>query len=144
MNAVFELYRQIMEEFIPFNKVLGMKLLEVKDYKVTVLIPFKPELIGDPRKKAIHGGVLASVMDAAGGAAGGTTLKSFDDKLSTIDLRIDYIQPGRGEDIICEAEVVRSGSRVIFTKMVCFHQDKKHEIIAEGRGVYSVIRKTTA
>lgn len=141
MNAAFELYRQIMEEFIPFNKILGLKLLEVKDQKVRVLVPFKQELIGDPRKKAIHGGVLASVMDAAGGAAGGTTLKSFEDKLSTIDLRIDYMQPGRDEDIICEAEVVRSGSRVIFTKMVCFHQNKSSEIIAEGRGVYSVIRK---
>jgi len=141
MNAAFELYRQIMEEFIPFNKILGLKLLEVKDQKVRVLVPFKQELIGDPRKKAIHGGVLASVMDAAGGAAGGTTLKSFEDKLSTIDLRIDYMQPGRDEDIICEAEVVRSGSRVIFTKMVCFHQNNSSEIIAEGRGVYSVIRK---
>lgn len=140
LNAPEELYRQILEDFIPFHQLLGLKLMEVREHYVKILIPFKQELIGDPRKKAIHGGVLASVMDSAGGAVGITTLKSFEDRLSTIDLRIDYLQPGKGEDIVCEAFLVRSGSRVIFTRMICFNRNKPEEIIAEGRGVYSVKR----
>jgi uncharacterized protein (TIGR00369 family) len=140
LNAPFNLYKQILEDLIPFHQVLGLKLLEVKENFVSILVPFKPELIGDPRKRVIHGGVLASVMDAAGGAAGITTLKSFEDRLSTIDLRIDYLQPGKGEDIVCEGTIVRSGSRVIFTRMICYNQTKPEEIIAEGKGVYSVKR----
>ncbi len=140
LNASVDLYRQILEDFIPFHQILGLKLVDVKPNLVIVTIPFKPELIGDPIKRAIHGGVLASVMDAAGGAAGLTTMKSFNDKLSTIDLRIDFLQPGKGEDIICEASIVRSGSRVIFTRMICYNVSKPTEIIAEGRGVYSVRR----
>jgi uncharacterized protein (TIGR00369 family) len=139
METPMDLFKNIIEEYIPFNKVVGFKLLEVKENFVSILIPYRPELIGDVRRGSIHGGVIATAMDAVGGAAGITTLKHFEDKLSTIDLRVDYLAPGKPKDIITEGSIVKSGSRVIFTRMIAYHDDREN-LIAEGRGVYSVTR----
>ena len=73
------------------------------------------------------------------GAAAATTLKHENDKLSTIDLRVDYLAPGLARDLITEATVVKSGSKVIFTRMVAYHEHRDQPI-AEGRAVFSVSR----
>ncbi len=140
MEAPEDLFRNVIEEFIPFNKHLGFKLKDVKEDFASLLIPFREEMIGDPRRRSIHGGVIATAMDTVGGAAGITTFTSFDDTLSTIDLRIDYLRYGQHKDIICEGHIIKSGKRVIFTRMIAYHVDDPDTLIAEGRGVYSVIR----
>ena len=142
MDPQFELFKSIIEDFIPFNKVIGFKLLEVRENFVSLLIPYRPELIGDVRRSSIHGGVIATAMDTVGGAAAITTLKHENDKLSTIDLRVDYLAPGQARDLITEGAIVKSGSKVIFTRMIAYH-DNRDNLIAEGRGVYSVSRIKT-
>ena len=139
MQEHIELFKSIIEDLIPFNKLVGFKLLEARENFVSILIPYRPELIGDIRRGSIHGGVIASAMDAVGGAAAATTLKHLNDKLSTIDLRVDYLSPGQARDMITEATVVRSGSKVIFTSMIAYH-DTRDQPIAQGRGVFSVSR----
>ncbi|MTI29204.1 hypothetical protein E1171_00075, partial [Cytophagales bacterium RKSG123] len=75
----------ILERMIPFHKVLGLKVVEIKEGYVSMLIPFKEELVGDPRTKRIHGGVISTAMDSVGGAAVMTTLRSPVDQVATID-----------------------------------------------------------
>lgn len=135
-----ELYKHIIEEYIPFHKILGIKLLYMADGKSAILIPFRNELVGDPRTNRIHGGVISTAMDAAGGAAGMTTLTSEKDDISTIDIRIDYLHPGKPDDIIVEGEIVRDGSSIIFTKMSAHHRNSS-ESISEGRAIYRVKRR---
>lgn len=134
-----ENYKNLIESVIPFHKLLGLQLLEIRAGYAAILIPFKPELVGDPRTDRIHGGVLSTAMDAAGGAAGITTLKTEKDLISTIDIRVDYLYPGKPEDIIAEGSIVKDGSNVIFTRMQAHHRNSK-ELIAEGRAIYKVKR----
>lgn len=143
MYEQYELFKSVIEEMIPFNKLVGFKMLELRANFVSILIPYRPELIGDIRRGSIHGGVIAAAMDAVGGAAAATTLKNENDKLSTIDLRVDYLSPGQARDLITEATVVKSGSKVIFVSMVTYHEHRDQPI-AEGRGVFSVTRTKTA
>src|SRR5690554_2179695 len=86
-NKMFNInsYKSIIEEMIPFHKMLGLRLILIEKGRVQVLIPYKPELVGDPRTDRIHGGVISTAMDAAGGAAGITTLNNEKDQISTID-----------------------------------------------------------
>lgn len=136
-----ELYQNVIEHLIPFNNLLGFKLEEIREGYAKIRVPFRPELIGDPRAQALHGGVIATAMDTVGGAAGMTTLTSFEDKLSTIDMRVDYLLPGKPMDLIVEGEIIRSGNRIIVTRMVAWQEDpSKH--IADGKGVYNVKRHT--
>lgn len=132
-------YKYIIEEVIPFHKVLGLQLVSAGDGNAQILIPFRPELVGDPRTDRIHGGVIATAMDAAGGAAAITTLANTKDQLSTIDIRVDYLFPGKPEDIIVEGKIVKDGKNIIFTQMKAFHVHEQ-ELIAEGRAIYKVKR----
>ena len=132
-------FKHLLEQYIPFHKLIGIKLVEVRKGYASILIPYKPELVGDPRVKRIHGGVISTAMDAAGGAAGMTTLSKPEDQIATIDIRVDYLHPGKPEDIICEGQIVRDGSAVIFTKMTAHHRES-NELIAEARAIYRVKR----
>ncbi len=63
------------------------------------------------------------------------------EKVSTIDLRVDYLQHGEPERIVCESTVVRLGHRVASVDMRVFqtHQTP-HRLVATGKGVYNVKR----
>jgi uncharacterized protein (TIGR00369 family) len=88
----------------------------------------------------VHGGVISAAMDAVGGIAGIATLTSMEDKLVTVDMRVDYIRSARNTDLIIEARIVRSGNRIITTNMQVFAASD-NILVAEGRGVYHASRK---
>ncbi|TVR76499.1 MAG: hotdog fold thioesterase [Chitinophagaceae bacterium] len=135
-----EMYKQIIDEMIPLHKWWGISLEEIEEGYAKIKIPFRKEFIGDPRIQSIHGGIIATALDSAGGAAGITTLQSAEDTLSTIDMRVDYLQRGRPEDFYVESKITRSGNRIIVTSMWAYHNNKS-DLIAEGKGVYNVRRK---
>ncbi|HPW86365.1 MAG TPA: hotdog fold thioesterase, partial [Chitinophagales bacterium] len=95
MKQPFGFYEKIFNELIPFNQYVGMRLLELSEGYAKAIIPFQQHLLGDARVQAIHGGVISAAMDAVGGIAGITTLTSYEDKLVTIDMRVDYIRSAR-------------------------------------------------
>ena len=134
------LFIQILEDMVPFHRVLQLRLEEIRLGYARLRVPYRPDLVGDPRKGSIHGGVIASAMDATGGAAALSTLTSYEDRCSTIDLRVDYYRPGRAEDIITEAFISQNGNRVIFTHIKAYHPSDSDHLIAEGKAVFSVRR----
>ncbi|MBQ4915478.1 hotdog fold thioesterase [Maribacter sp. MMG018] len=132
-----EFIKKTIEEGIPIHKFLGLKLLVLEKGFVRVSVPFRDEVVGDIRRNRWHGGIIATIMDSVGGIAGGTHFTSFEDKLATIDLRIDYLKGAEALPIIVEGKIVRLGNRILVTKMKAFQKD---ELIAEGKGVYNFIR----
>ena len=56
--------------------------------------------------------------------------------ISTIDMRIAYLRPGVGERFDASATVLRSGSRMVVTRME-FHNDEG-TLVAVGTGTYMV------
>lgn len=121
--------KNIFEEKIVFNQVLGLKITSLKPQRVIGRIDMRRELIGHFAFNRIHGGVISAGLDAMGGlavmAAIGARhmsepplqrLQRFA-KLGTIDLRVDYLRPGISEYFELRAEVLRLGSRVASTRM---------------------------
>ena len=136
-----------MEELIPFNRFLGIRCEEVREGYARLRIPFRAELVGGPMRPALHGGVLSTLADTAGGAAVWTGLRDARGRVSTIDLRIDYLRPARLADLVCEATVVRQGNRVGVADMRLYHPpaappagepEQAPDTIATGKGVYNV------
>ncbi len=131
---------EIFEEQIPANKMLGMKVVNISVGKVEVFVPFRNEFIGDFRQGFWHGGILASIADAAGGLAGFTTLSSPADKINTIDMRIDYVAPAIKEDIKVCVNLIKVGKRIINADVVLY-QKNIDKPVAVARCAYSVLRK---
>jgi uncharacterized protein (TIGR00369 family) len=133
----------IFERSIPFNALLGLRCLDIADGAVRVELPFRSVLIGNPEIPALHGGAISSTLDTTGGLAVWSSARPHD-RVSTIDLRVDYLRPGRAETVIAVATVVRLGNRVGVAELRAFHPDTEDCPIAAGMGVYSVKRENGA
>jgi uncharacterized protein (TIGR00369 family) len=131
--------RELFASQIPFNRVLGIEVVELTRGRAVFAVPFRPELIGDPVRPALHGGVISALADACGGATVWSTIGD-DDRVSTIDLRVDYLRPARPEALHAVGEVQRVGNRVGVAKISVFHPSAPDEVVAEAKGVYSVKR----
>jgi uncharacterized protein (TIGR00369 family) len=140
--------RDIFEEKIVFNKVLGLKITSLRPEKVKARIEMRPDLVGHYSYNRIHGGVVSATLDALAGlaimAAIGARhmneaplqrLHRFA-KLGTIDLRVDYLRPAIGDYFELHAEVLRLGSRVASTRMEFFGADGK--LLSTAMGAYIV------
>ena len=141
-SATFQRVRFFVEEGIPFNRFLGLQCEDLGPGRAVLRMPFREELIGDPHRPALHGGTLSALADTAGGAALFSDV-DLDARVSTIDLRIDYLRPGRLDDVWAEAKVVRRGNRVGVTRITVWQNpppgsDEERCVIAEATGVYSV------
>ena len=139
MKLDLETAKQLIEKAIPIHKFLGLKLIEIKRGYAKVAVPFREDVIGDIVRRRWHGGILATVMDSVGGLAGMTHLTSLEDKLATIDLRVDYLKGAEAKGIVVDGEIVRLGNRILVTKMTVW-DEQEQEVLAEAKGVYNFIR----
>jgi uncharacterized protein (TIGR00369 family) len=136
-----EVLRQVMEELIPFNRFLGVKLTAMRKGFARLEIPFRDDLVGDPMRPALHGGVLSALGDAAGGAAVWASMDDDNARISTIDLRIDYLRPARLATLVAEAVVVRVGNRVGVADVRLFNDDAEADTVATVKAVYNITIK---
>jgi uncharacterized protein (TIGR00369 family) len=130
--------RQLTEEWIPFNKYLGVQAVEIRTGYARLEVPFRDELIGDPIRRALHGGVISALADTAGGIAVWAGIEDPRARVSTIDLRVDYLRPGKTETLVAVATVVRVGNRVGVADIRLFHPSAPDETVATGKGVYNI------
>ncbi len=134
----FTLLKQVVEDKVPANKLLGIRILEIKEGFTKIHIPFKEEFIGDFIQKRWHGGVQAMIADAAGGIVAMTTIADLTEKVSTIDIRIDYLHGSEPKDFYAEAIIIKNGKRIIKADIKLYHEQSK--IIALARCAFSVLR----
>ncbi len=138
----------LFEEKIAFNHLLGLKISSVTPERASGRIDMRHELVGHFAYNRIHGGVISAGLDAMAGLAVMAALgaRHMDEpvaqrlarfsRLSTIDLRIDYLRPGIGEHFALRAEVMRIGSRVASTRMAFLGADGT--LLSTGTGAYIV------
>jgi uncharacterized protein (TIGR00369 family) len=131
---------------IPFNRMLGLKLDALDEKHVTMSFEMKNELIGNFMQGILHGGVISSVLDMAGGILimAQTVRRQTDcslekigevlGKCSTVDLQISYLSPGKGTHFHAKANLIKTGNKISFTRMELFNNDDK--LLAMANGTY--------
>lgn len=92
---------------IPFNSMLGVQISRAHADGVTLYVKVKPELLNS--NAVLHGGVSASLADAAVGVAiqhrfGGRR------SISTVELKVNYFRPVSEGTLFARAHLVRVGS----------------------------------
>ena len=131
-------------EQIPFNKVLGLKPTKLSQDYCEFKMEMKDDLIGN----FLQGGAISTALDVTGGAmamvAAWQRLKNQDvpsserpktlAKLGTIDMRVDFLQPGKGKEFTIGATLLRIGNKVAVTRME--FKNEKDDLIAVGTGTY--------
>ena len=147
INDTLAILRKAWEES-PFNRFLGFKVDHVNAREGQISFATKPELIGNFYQGILHGGVISAVIDAAEGlAAYASALSGIKDlqrqeatdrlaKTGTIDMRVDYLRPGKSIEFRCVATVMRTGAKVAVSRMELF--ERENNLIAVGTGAYLV------
>ncbi len=146
-----ELFSRIHEIFshrIPFNRVLGLEIRSISHRGCEVAFRMRDELIGNYVRGTLHGGVISSVIDVTGGLTAFLGLQKFirhgslEEKLrrfaqlGTIDLRVDYLRPGRGEEFVAKGRTLRTGRRIAVSRVEVTNESD--ESIAVGTGAYVI------
>lgn len=143
-----------------FHDWMDLKAAHVEEGRVQLLLPYRQELIGNPSIPAIHGGILAGLIDTAGGAA---TFTVTNTATPTIDLRVDYVRPALERDTVADAEIVNSGSTIAFVDVDVLQlpeegpparpgeigpegldAQEEGKLVATGRATYSTKHKKDA
>lgn len=111
---MIEFIQSIMDRH-GFMSWLDLELEAVEDGRAVMKLPYREEL-ANPDAGAIHGGILATLVDTASGMAIQTTFEEFGRTgLTTTDMSVSYVRPARS-DVIVEAEVVRVGGSMAVTE----------------------------
>lgn len=120
----------------PFHQFLGVSFAEYEEGHVVLECPFREELLVNAEKEIVHGGILSSLVDIAGHYA---VLSAVGTRVPTVDLRTDYLRPGRRGPFRVEAEIDRVGRNVAVADAE-IRQEQRGETksVALGRGSYGV------
>jgi len=145
-DELLAIVNEIFVEGGPFTKDLGIRIESVEGGNVRLGFEMRDGFVGLSSNPMLHGGVVASVLDVAGGivvflgAIRKMKLSSIRDtserlkKLNTIDIRIDYLRPGIGKSFTATGYILRTGNKVAVARMELYNEEQY--LIAVGTGSY--------
>lgn len=122
-------------------------IMRVVDGHIEGYFEMQAHLIGNVEFQILHGGVAATMLDSMGGVIAmselykRSTAENFNEtsrkvgRLATLDMRVDYLAPGRGKFFITTAEVLRMGRKSCAMRMTL--RNDEDTIIAVGIASYS-------
>ena len=137
----------LFERRISFNQLLALKVITVHA-PPRIHFSMRPELVGHFLYGRLHGGVISAALDVIGSLALMVAIgeKHADEtteqvlhrfaRMSTIDLRVDYLRPGIGRSFEASAEVTRLGGRIGSTQMRLLND--QGSLIATAAAAYTV------
>ena len=147
INSLLQIVRDVYDN-LPFNRLLGLKVEFLEIDKAGFGFSMKNELIGNTVHGILHGGVISAVLDTTGGmTATASAMERTQDlskdevakriaRIGTIDMRVDYLRPGRGIQFHSTGTVMRTGRKVAVTRMEL--KNEENVLIAVGTGTYIV------
>lgn len=135
-------FRRLTDELSdpPFHDFLGpIAVAANSDGSVVVRLPFRPEFCGRRGTDFYHGGIIASLIDVTAHAAVSIVAGGM---VPTVDLRIDYLRPARGIELVASARILAVGRTLGRADVEVTSEDG---VVAVGRGVFStaVLRGST-
>lgn len=129
LEVAHEVFRQV-----PYNKLLGMDLAEMRVGFAAVRLKMRDEL-RQPHG-TLHGGATASVIDTAMAFAV-VSMLGEGERASTVDLTVHYLRPVTSGEITCTARVVRGGRNLLTVSAEVVNAEEK--LIATALSTYSKV-----
>lgn len=120
---------------VPWHQLLGVQVLELRPGYAKLLLPLSPYIKGNASRGVLHGGMMAALADSCAVAALWTHFGP-DDRVATVDLRVDYLRPAPDTaGIIAEGEVRLLGGSIGNIHVRMFSEADPSLVVAEGRTV---------
>ena len=116
--------------------LIGASLVGVEPGHCAIALAPRPEL--SQQHGYVHAGILAALVDSAGGYAGFTLFPEGSSVL-TVEFKLNLLAPAQGERVIAEGFVVKPGRTLAITRGEVHaerggraHADRDHAADADG------------
>ncbi|WP_066251349.1 PaaI family thioesterase [Neobacillus drentensis] len=118
----------------PFWDYIGMTEEIIEEGYAELRLNITPNLT--QRRGTVHGGVLASLVDAAVGSAVRSTL-SKEQASATVELKVNYVRPAKGVYLIGKAKLFQQGKTLAAGQAEIFNSDGN--LVAIGTATYMIL-----
>ncbi len=148
LKSLVEYFMGIRDQRPTFDSFINL-VDESPDFDMARMkFEIRDDFVGNLIFRTLHGGVIAAVLDTVGGGAvflhvykkvKGKPRETQVNKISknaTVDLRVDYLRPGVGEEFTATAWILRAGNKFAVTRMELHNNEDI--LIAVGTGTYSL------
>jgi uncharacterized protein (TIGR00369 family) len=127
------------EEFHGFNKELGFRMVEWSAAHAVLALDLEPWHLN--RSGIVHGGILASIIDAAGGYAGVYPVEEGRKRRCvTVTMTTSYLGQAKAGTITCTA-TRQGGGRTLFAATAEV-RGADGALLAIGQGTYRYVAET--
>ena len=113
---------------IPYCAWLDLSVSQEQD-KIVLQMPFADKLIGNPIIRAIHGGVIGSLLETAA-IVQTVWITRVSSIPKPVDITIDYLRTGRAVTSYASAQLARQGRRVVNVHAWMWQDDADKPIAA--------------
>ncbi|MGY3604236.1 PaaI family thioesterase [Bradyrhizobium sp. Leo121] len=114
----------------PYHQWLGLDVTSVGDGEIELTAKWREEWVVNVEGGYTHGGILATLVDLT---ADWALVSSNGRGVPTIDLRVDYHSPARG-DLRAVGKAIKLGKQFSVAEAKIY--DAAGKLVASGRGVY--------
>ncbi|MBL4871090.1 MAG: PaaI family thioesterase [Robiginitomaculum sp.] len=122
---------------MPYANTLAIRPILMGE-DLTFVLPYSPDIIGNPMLKALHGGAIGAFLETAAivglGIVGDTLALP-----KPIGINIDYLRRGHPKDTYARAVISRLGSRVANVRVKAW-QDSVRTPIAILHGNFLITK----
>jgi len=122
----------------PFGDLIGLAGTRSARGRSRCHFTVRPELLNPHR--ALHGGVMFSVMDTNMGDAL-YTLLDRGESCATIEIKINYLKPVAGGKLVCATRVVQRGRRIAVLES---ELRQGRTVIAKAIGTFAIFARLPA
>ncbi len=124
----------------PFNDLCGLEITERRGGHCTVACRTGENHLNP--YGIVHGGLLFTMMDVAGGYAArtldsGETIRCVTQNASTV-----FLRPGMPGTLTAEADVIRRGSRIVVATVCVYNAERN--LLTKGEFTYYRLRDAKA
>ena len=140
-------------EFAPIDAairkaVASQGFMQLVGAKIDMLAPGKAVMSVERRDEVLqqhgffHGGVVAFLIDNATATAAATTIDGNTHTCLSAEYKLNFVAPGKGERLVCEASVVKPGRRLaVVEAKVYSHAGDKATLTAVALATIAVIER---
>jgi len=109
-------------------RTLGAVVNLIEPGEVEIEMPYRADLT--QQHGFIHGGIVTAIVDSACGYAA-FSLSAPDTAVLTVEYKVNFVAPAKGERLVARGEVVRPGATVTVCKgNVLAYEDGEEKLVA--------------
>lgn len=119
-----------------YGRLIGMDFTIVKAGEVNYKLTVSEKHLATPL--SAHGGLISSLVDAALGVAGLSSVHEENKVVSTIEYKLNFLNPALlNDELLAKARVEQKGKRILIISCDVFAVNRKNLVIAKALGTFN-------